>query len=171
MRFYISVLFFMLSGISMAYEVPPALRDAVITVKMRDGKSTKFSANHWKVVPRHDDLPKKPRKPCPICPICPDVPKEPKIETKIETKTVEKIVEKVVYRDRPTDRRPSFGLGIGYGHNGLLKHRIDEPRVIVTPELAVVGGIYYDHPIFDNYHWKIEAISNPTIMLYLGRDL
>ncbi len=35
-------------------EVPPALKDAVITVNLKDGKKATFSANQWKVVPRID---------------------------------------------------------------------------------------------------------------------
>lgn len=54
MKYFITLLF--LTTAVMAEEPPKFLKDANITVTLKDGKQYTFTANEWKVVPRLDKV-------------------------------------------------------------------------------------------------------------------
>lgn len=53
MKLFLSMISLMISAVS-AEEAPAFLKDAEIKVTLKDGSTSSFSANEWKVVPRTD---------------------------------------------------------------------------------------------------------------------
>jgi len=124
-------------------EVPfPYMKDGVIKVTLKDGKTYTFSLNDWKVVPRVQE-------PVEVKPVAPAVVYLP----------AEKVEEK---KNRVT-------LHGGYGQTGL-KTELSPGMAKVSHERGIVFGGTYSRKVTDKYSISGTALSNQTFMLGLGYD-
>lgn len=154
-----------LSSVAMGSEVPEALRGGVIVVKTKDGKTTEFSADKWKVVPRTGCTTKKSSgsskvySACPICPTCPTVIQQ---STSYPYTKQEPIAAKAPEPDKnrlsvlagiPTD---VFNRDVEYEMSG-------DYQAAVTPISLV-----YSRDIFDSFHLSAGHVWSYPNFIVLG---
>lgn len=144
---------FTTSALGDATEIPPYLKDATITVKLKNGKEYTFSANTHAVVTRASSNKKKP-------PIVIE-------KTLVVEKAVEKIVEKRVEVSNKTSNRVRL-LG-GVGPTGVEAEKRGQ-SIVVSPLYGPVGGLGYDRMIKNNVSVGAQIMSNGTGALGLGLD-
>lgn len=154
----------LLSSVAMGYEVPEPLKGGQILVKTRDGKTTEFSADKWKVVPRTDAKPSttspKPccpqvvEKPCPVCPTCPVVAiSEPSYGRAV---AVEKLPE-------PNRNRLSVLSGLPTDMFEKRYEVASEYNTMVTPI-----SLLYTRDFFDNLHATVGHVWSAPNFFVIG---
>lgn len=140
----------MLFSMSVYAEQPKYLEGAVITVKLKNGKTYKYDSKQMAVVPRSKEQPKKH--------ICPE---------KVVVKQVFQAMEE--RRIVPNKKNRVYLLG-GYGPNGELDVSSNSSRYRVTQHEDFVGGIGYQRKIGDTYNLGLQLQNNNTSSLSLGLD-
>lgn len=159
----------LLSSVAMGSEVPEALRGGVIVVKTKDGKTTEFSTDKWKVVPRTGcDVTKKKSKvysACPVCPtcqICQTCPTVIQQSTSYPYTKQEPIAAKAPEPDKnrlsvlagiPTD---VFNRDVEYEMSG-------DYQAAVTPISLV-----YSRDVFDSFHLSAGHVWSYPNFIVLG---
>jgi hypothetical protein len=130
-----------------ATQVPSYLKDAEITVRLKNGKEYKYSANTHAVVTRASSNKKKPA------------------EVIVREKVV--IKERIVEVAKPTKNR--VRLVGGRGPDGLDTDRKSD-SVEISTRKGNVGGIGYDRLLDDKISVGAQIMSNGTSTLGLGLD-
>lgn len=126
-----------------AEAVPEYMRDGVIKVTLRDGKTYDFSLNDWKVVPRLGEL----------------APQE--APAQLAKKPAEEREE----------RKNRITLHGGIGYNGGLKvTNLGGGAFRVDPDRGFVYGATYARKISERWSLSATALSNETYTLGVGFD-
>jgi len=143
---YLILILTMFSVIAQADEMPAYMKDGVITVTLKDGKSYTFSSNEYMVVARH------PKVAAPVVAVAPSAPKQSQPEVPSEP----------AYKNR-------ISLVVGYGYNGKLKTSESPNQVDVDQQKGAVGGVVLQRDLNTKYHIMGEALTNQTFLLGIGR--
>jgi hypothetical protein len=157
-----------LSSVAMGSEVPEALRGGVIVVKTKDGKTTEFSADKWKVVPRAGCTTKKSSgsskvySACPVCPTCPTVIQQ---STSYPYTKQEPIAAKA---PEPDKNRLSVLAGIPTNvFNRDVEYEMSgDYQAAVTPISLV-----YSRDVFDSFHLSAGHVWSYPNFVVLGGGL
>ena len=139
----LSILFLLVSLSAFAQETPSYLKDASITVTLKNGKQYKYSANEYAVVKREN-------------------PKNVVIEINHEGKRTTHQSPAIVVGGPNTVK----ALG-GAGPSGL-KMTIGSSSVTIEQDYGFTYGLGYSRQL--NKRWSLEAVglSNKTGLLGLG---
>jgi hypothetical protein len=127
-------------------EVPKYMRDSVITVTLKNGKTYTFSGNEYMVVKRHA---KK---------------KLPEGHAEIV-----ELHKKVVELSKTQQKKNRARLMGGYGPSGF-EHSVSGNTVNVKTTNDVLGGVGYDRMLDDKFSVGGAALTNGTYLLNLGVD-
>ena len=130
-----------------ASKVPSYLKDAVITVKLKNGKEYTFSANTHAVVARDSSNSLKP--------------------AQVITVEKETVVEKAVYLECKAPNR--LRVFAGRGPSGVRVDR-NVDSIKVKSDMKAVGGVGYDRMIDEQVSVGAQLMSNGTATLGLGVD-
>lgn len=145
MKHFLIITMFLFSQVSMAADMPKYLKDGVITVTLKDGKTYTFSANEYKVVKRVDES--EQQKPAPR-------------HTEVATQNVESKSESLPYR---------LTLHGGLGMDGHAVH-VSPNQVDVTERKAFVYGASLSGKISQKSSLGLTVLNNDTYLLGLGYD-
>jgi hypothetical protein len=122
---------------------PPALKDGEITIQTKEGTSSKYNSNDWKVVPRYKYLRRKP---------------VPKKEVQTETVIVEKLVQK----------KNQIAVHAGIGFDGLtskVKGDPDDNNVDVAKKQVAIFGLSYTRYFDESWSAIGTALSNQSFLI------
>jgi len=125
-----------------AEAVPEYMRDGVIKVTLKDGKTYDFSLNDWKVVPRLGEL--APQE------ATPQLAKKPAEERE--------------------ERKNRITLHGGIGYDGLKVTNLGPGAYRVDPAQRFVYGATYARKISNRWSLSATALSNETYTLGVGFD-
>lgn len=139
---YLIILLTMFAVVAQAEEMPKYLKDGVITVTLKNGKTYTYSANEYKVVRRG-------AKAVPVQ--VSDSKPAPMPEAKAEHKNRISVV-------------------VGYGLNGRLKDSNTASTVDVEQRKGVVGGVVLQHDLNKDYHIMGGTMTNTPIFLGVGKS-
>ena len=142
MRYFLLTL--LVTNVALAFPVPEELKDAVITVKTRDGKEYTFSANTHKVVKRTE------KKPLALAPSAPVV----------------EVVRTEVVDERPTGIISVYGV---HGQRGL-DYDLRGGTVDVSTNNQLGVGAMYQHR-FGNAYLGAGGDSNKNVKFMFGVGL
>jgi hypothetical protein len=145
---------FSLNVFADATEVPPYMRDAVITVTLKNGKVYKFSGNTHAVVTRASSNKKKPAE-------IVIVEKE-----KVVEKASKQTCEDAGYKEPKLNR---VKVMLGAGPDGLETER-HQSSVTVKSSVGAVGGLGYDRLIDKDISVGGQIMTNGTCTLGVGLD-
>ena len=145
---------FSVSALADATEVPPFLKDAVITVTLKNGKVYTFSANTHAVVTRASSNKKKPAEIVVV------------EKTTVVEKTSKQMCEESGYREQKKNRVRVMG---GRGPDGV-KADTGATSTRISASQGPVGGIGYDRSLDENFSIGAQIMSNATMTLGLGLD-
>lgn len=155
--FVSALLLFSVNALADATVVPPYMVDAVITVKLKDGREYKFSGNTHAVVLRSSS----------------NKLKDPVVVEKIVEKVVEVEVEKIVEVEKAEPAKEinknRARLGLGAGPTGLRAHA-DGDAIEVAPQIGPVGALGYDRLLNDKISVGGQVMTNGTATIGLGLD-
>lgn len=145
MKYIIAFLLaFSLSPNANADDVPPKyMKDAVITVTLKSGKTYTYSANEYKVVRRGTSKP----------PVIVMVTGEAKPTLMPEVES---------HKNR-------VSLVVGYGLNGKLDDKTTASTVDIEQKKGAVGGLVYQRDLNKEYHLMGGAMTNSTFFLGVGK--
>ena len=135
-----------------AEDVPKFLKDAEITVKLKNGKEYKFSSNEYAVVSRKSSLK--------------DKLEEKEVNEQHLVHILHVLHAEVVKREPKKNRARLIG---GYGPTGLKTER-QGSSFKVTNSSGAVGGVGYDRMLDDKWSVNSQAVTNGTYMLGVGYD-
>lgn len=145
---YLILFMTLFSVLAQADEMPAYMKNGVITVTLKDGKSYTFSSNEFMVVKRHAvAIPKVAESPTQNQPSSPAPAPAPREES---------------YKNR-------VGLLLGYGLNGKINTSVGPSQVDVEQQKGVVGGVVLSHDLNKSYHIMGEALTNQTFLLGIGK--
>jgi hypothetical protein len=145
----LTVMMFSWTAFADVSEVPSYLKDAVITVKLKNGKEYTFSANTHAVVTRSSSSKKT----------LPFIVNKEKV-------VVEK--DKSIKAEKKSHLNRVRVLG-GLGPNGV-KASVDGTTVVIKQSRGPVGGIGYDRTVDANLSIGGEIMTNGTGMIGVGVD-
>lgn len=128
---------------SFAEEMPAYLKDGVITVTLKDGKTYTFSANEYKVVKREDKKVEQRSTPC-----CSST-------------------EHASHKSEEKKNRLSLNLGVGFDGQRVNQY---SNHVDVTDKRAFVFGLSYGRKFYKDYSITGTIMSNETGFLGFGKD-
>lgn len=129
-----------------ADDFPVYMKDGVINVTLKDGKTYTFSLNDWKVVPRVQSA------------------SEEDVVAPIAEAPAQSQEEKEEYDNR-------FTVHGGYGPTGKLDTAVPVPgMVVVDPDHGFVFGVTYSRKISDKFSLSGTALNNKTLLLGVGYD-
>lgn len=143
---YLIILLTIFAVSAQAEEVPKYMRDAVITVTLKDGKTYTFSGNEYKVVKRGA---KKVAAPVAVASPSPE-------------KSEPKKSEERSYKNRVT-------LIVGHGLTGKMKDSHTPSTVDVEQDRDVIGGLVLQHDLKNDYHLMGGGMTNRTFFLGIGK--
>jgi len=142
---YLIILLTVFSLTAKAEDVPPSyLKDAVITVTLKNGKTYTYSANEYKVVKRGTS------KPTPVMVAQPESHPAPTPHSE-------------------SNHKNRVSLVVGYGLNGKLNESMTPSTVDVEQQKGAVGGIVLQRDLNKEYHLMGGAMTNQTFFLGFGK--
>lgn len=137
-----------------ATEVPPYLKDAVITVTLKNGKVYTYSANTHAVVLRASSNKKKPAEVVIV------------EKTTVVEKASKQMCEESGFREQKKNRIRLMG---GRGPDGVQADT-GATSTRIKMSQGLVGGVGYDRSLNEEVNAGVQIMSNGTATLGLGLD-
>lgn len=136
----------MFSMVAQAEEVPSYLKDGVITVTLKNGKTYTYSANEYKVVKRGA------KKAAPILAAAPSESQAPKSSEPV----------------RESSHKNRISVLVGHGLTGKMNISSGPSTVDVQQDRDVIGGVMLQRDLTKDYHLMGGALTNKTFLLGVG---